>query len=146
MRWKQIEELLIAKKSNPSATIEIYKILVLGIFWLVLCPSIAGIISLEAATLFIEYEKTKINPSTIILVETFLSLNHCKKIGKGSIRCCFPLLCIWMVSHIEAKIPIFRFCFVVRPKATRATCIKKMGEFFWRWLEGKIARTSTKQF
>lgn len=136
MRWKQIEELLIAKKSNPGAKIKVYKILVLGIFWLVFYPSIAGIISLEAATLFIEYEKTKINPSTIILVETFLSLNHCKKIGKGSIRCCFPLLFFWMVSHIEANTPIFRFFFMVRPKVTRAICIKKNGRIFMEMTRG----------
>jgi len=108
LRWKQLEELLIAKKSNPSAKLEGYRILALGIFWLILCLSTAGIISLEAANLFVEYEKTKINPSAVILAETFLSLNHCKKTGKGSMRCCVPLLFIWLVSHMESKTPLFR--------------------------------------
>jgi hypothetical protein len=100
--------LLIAKKSNPSAKLEGYRILALGIFELILCPSTAGIISLEAANLFVQYEKTKINPSAVILAETFLSLNHCKKTGKGSMRCCVPLLFIWLVSHMESKTPLFR--------------------------------------
>jgi hypothetical protein len=108
LRWKRLEELLIAKTSNPGANLEVYRILALGIFGLILCPSTAGIISLEAANLFVEYEKTKINPSAAILAETFLSLNHCKRIGKGSMRCCVPLLFIWMVSHIESETPIFR--------------------------------------
>jgi hypothetical protein len=108
LRWKRLEELLIAKKSNPCAKLEVYRILALGIFGLILCPSTAGIISVEATNLFVEYEKTKINPSAAILAETFLSLNHCKKSGKGSMRCCVPLLFIWMVSHIESKTPIFR--------------------------------------
>jgi hypothetical protein len=93
LRWKQLEELLIAKKSNPGANLEVYRILALVIFELILCPSTTGIISLEAANLFVEYEKTKIN--------------HCKRIGKGSMRCCVPLLFIWMVSHIESETPIF---------------------------------------
>jgi hypothetical protein len=96
LRWKRLEELLIAKKSNPCAKLEVYKILALGIFGLILCPSTAGIVSVKAANLFIEYEKTKINPSAEILAETFLTLNHCKKTGKGSMRCCVPLLFIWM--------------------------------------------------
>jgi len=96
LRWKRLEELLIAKKSNPCAKLEVYRILALGIFGLILCPSTAGIVSVEAANLFIEYEKTKINPSAEILAETFLTLNHCKKTGKGSMRCCVPLLFIWM--------------------------------------------------
>jgi hypothetical protein len=107
LRWKRLEELLIAKKSNPCAKLEVYRILALGIFGLILCPSTAGIISVEATNLFVEYEKTKINPSAAILAETFLSLNHCKRIGKGSMRCCVPLLFIWMVSHIESETPIF---------------------------------------
>jgi hypothetical protein len=97
LRWKRLEELLIAKKTNPGAKLEKHRILALGIFGLVLCPSTTGIISLEAANLFVEYEKTKINPCAAILAETFLSLSHCKKTGKGSMRCCVSLLFIWLL-------------------------------------------------
>jgi hypothetical protein len=82
--------------------------LALEIFGLVLYPSTTGIISLEAANLFVEYEKTKINPCAAILAETFLSLNHCKKTSKGSMRCCVSLLFIWLASHIETETPIFK--------------------------------------
>jgi hypothetical protein len=108
LSWKRLEELLIAKKANPSAKMEKHKILALGIFGLVLYPSTTGIISLEAANLFVEYEKTKINPYAAILAETFLSLNHCKKTSKGSMRCCVSLLFIWLASHIETETPIFK--------------------------------------
>ena len=94
LRWKRLEELLIAKKSNPDAKLEKHRILALRTFGLVLCPSTTGIISLEAANLFVEYKKTKINPCAEILAETFLSLSHCKKTGKGSMRCCVSLLFI----------------------------------------------------
>jgi hypothetical protein len=52
LRWKRLEELLIAKKSNPGAKLEVYIILALGIFGLILCPLTAEIVSLEAANLF----------------------------------------------------------------------------------------------
>jgi len=58
LRWKRLEELLIAKKANPGVKLEKHRILALRIFGLVLCPSTTGIISLEAANLFVEYEKT----------------------------------------------------------------------------------------
>ena len=85
---------MIAKKANPGAKLEEHRILALEIFGLVLCPSTTGIISLETANLFVEYEKTKINPCAVILAETFLSLSHCKKTGKGSMRCYVSLLFI----------------------------------------------------
>jgi hypothetical protein len=71
LRWKRLEELLIAKKSNLGAKLEVHIILALGIFGLILCPSTTGIGSLEAANLFFDYKKIKINPSTVILAETF---------------------------------------------------------------------------
>jgi hypothetical protein len=82
--------------------------LALRVFGLVLCPYTVEIVSLEAANLFVEYENNKINPSTIILDETILSLNHFKKTGKGSMRCYVSLLFILMVIHIDAETPIFR--------------------------------------
>ena len=99
--------MLIAKKANLGAKLEKHRILALEIFGLVLCPSTTRIISLEAANLFVEYEKTKINPCAAIFAETFLSLSHCKKTGKGSMRCCVSLLFIWLLSHIETEMPIF---------------------------------------
>jgi len=107
----------LLKKANSGAKLEKHRILALGIFGLVLCPSTTGIISLEAANLFVEYEKTKINPCAVILAETCLSLSHCKKTGKGSMRCCVSLLFIWLLSHIETETPIFNnfLCFDQKP-------------------------------
>jgi hypothetical protein len=73
----------------------------------VLFPSLKGVISLEAAAAFVEYENTHVNPTAAILAETLLTLNHFRKTGKGAVRCCTQLLYIWMVSHVETKKPIF---------------------------------------
>jgi repressor of nif and glnA expression len=79
------------------------RLIALGIFGLVLFPSQTGVVSLEAATAYVEYENTQINPVAAILVETILTLNHYRRTGKGAMRCCMQLLYIWMVSHIETK-------------------------------------------
>jgi hypothetical protein len=73
----------------------------------VLFPNLTGIISLEAATTFIAYKNTQMNPTTTILIETILMLSHCRRVGKGSMRCCEQLLYIWLISHIETKKLIF---------------------------------------
>jgi hypothetical protein len=86
---------------------EKYRILALGIFRLVLFLNLTRIISLEAAATFIEYKNSQINLTTTILGETILTLNHCRKVGKGSMSCCEQLLYIWLISHIETKKPVF---------------------------------------
>jgi hypothetical protein len=71
---------------------ERYRLMAFAIFGLVLFPSEIGVISLEAASVFIEYERDQINPASAILGETMLSLNHCRTHGKGAMRCCIPML------------------------------------------------------
>jgi len=92
-------EIELEKKSGSEKE----RLIVLGIFGLVLFPSQTGVVSLEVAAAYVEYENTQINPVAAILAETILTLNHCKRIGKGAMRCYTQLLYIWMVSHIETK-------------------------------------------
>jgi hypothetical protein len=96
---------------------ERYRLVAFAIFGLVLFPSEIGVISLEAANVFIEYEHDRINPSSAILGETMLSLNHCRTHGKGAMRCCIPMLYLWIISHIETSRDIFNnfWWFDLRP-------------------------------
>jgi hypothetical protein len=88
-----IENKLKTDKEKGKLGEERYQIIAFAIFGLVLFPSeAAGIISIEAANAFLEFEETKNNPTSAILAETFLSLNHCRLHGKGAMRCCIPLL------------------------------------------------------
>jgi hypothetical protein len=68
-----------------------------------LFPYEIGVISLEDMNAFIEYEHDWINPSTVILAETMLSLMH----GKWVMRCCVLVLYLWIISHIETPKDIF---------------------------------------
>jgi len=107
LKWKLLEAELERKKSEYGSMPKRDRLIALGIYGLVLFPNLIGVISLEDAVVFVEYENTHVNPVTAIFAETFLTLNHFRKIGKGAIRCCTQLLYIWMVSHIETKKPIF---------------------------------------
>jgi len=93
-------EIKLEKKSG----LEKERLITLGIFGLMLFPIQMGVVSLEAVA---AYENTQINPVAVILAETILTLNHCRKTGKGAMRCCTQLLYIWMVSHIETKKLVF---------------------------------------
>jgi ribosomal protein S15P/S13E len=89
LKWR-ILEIELEKKSG----LEKERLIALGIFGLVLFQSQTGVVSLEAAAAYIEYENTQINPVAAILAETILTLNHCRRTGKGAMRCCTQLLYI----------------------------------------------------
>ena len=84
LKWRMLE-IELEKKSGSEQE----RLIALGIFGLVLFPSQTGLVSLEAAAAYVEYENTQIN-----LAETILTLNHCRKTGKGAMRCCMQLLYI----------------------------------------------------
>ena len=117
-KWKAIENKLKADKDKRRLREEGHRLIAFAIFGLILFPSEAvGIISIEAASAFVEYEQERNNPASAILAETFLSLNHCRSHGKGAMRCCIPLLFIWIVSHLETPKEVFNnfWWFNMRP-------------------------------
>jgi len=121
-------EIELEKKSRSEQE----RLIALGIFGLVLFPSQTGVMILEAAAAYVEYENTQINPVAAILAETILTINHCRRTGKGAMRCCTQLLYIWMVSHIETKKPVFNnfWWFTQRP-------LKLVEEEEWRDLDNQ---------
>jgi len=82
LKWKLLEVGLERKNLQHGSLIESDRLVVLGIVGPVLFSSLTGVISLEVATAFLEYESTQINPVTAILVETILTLNHSRKTRK----------------------------------------------------------------
>ena len=82
LKWRIIE-IELEKKSG----LEKERLIALGIFGLVLFPSQTGVVSLEAVFAYVEYKNTQINHVATILVETILTLNHCKRTEKGAMRC-----------------------------------------------------------
>lgn len=109
--WKVLEAIFNRRLHDESNEIRL-RILALGIYGLVLFSSAEGMIDFEAVNVFKSVATLKINPTTTILAETFSSLNYCRKVGRGRLRCCLQLLFVWTVSHmIEGKI----FCLIGTP-------------------------------
>jgi hypothetical protein len=103
-----IENKLKTDKEEGKLGEERYWIVAFVIFGLVMFPSkTTRIISIEATNTFIEYEQTKNNLTSAILAETVLSLSHCRLHGKGTMRCCVPLLLKWIVSHLKMSKQVF---------------------------------------
>jgi hypothetical protein len=89
LKWRMLE-IELEKKSGSEKE----RLIALGIFGLVLFPSQTGVVSLEAAAAYVEYENTQINPVAAIIAKTILALNHYRKTKKGAMRCCTQLLYI----------------------------------------------------
>ena len=110
-----IKNKLKTNKNNGKLGEEKYQVVDFAIFRLVLFPLEAvGIISIEVVNVFIEYKWIKNNLISVILAKTLLSLNHYILNGKRAIRCCVPLLFIWIVNHLETLGEVFNNFFVVQ--------------------------------
>lgn len=59
-----------------------------------------GMIDFEVVIVFQSVIALKINLEVAVLTETFLFLNHYRKIENGHLRCCLLLLFVWIISHI----------------------------------------------
>ena len=96
LKWKLLE-VELGKKSGSEKK----RLTGLGILGLMLFPNQTGLISLDVAAAYVEYENTQVNLVAAILAETIITLNHCRRTEKGAMKCCTQLLYIWIVSHIE---------------------------------------------
>jgi hypothetical protein len=97
LKWKMIKEVFERRKNESRFVKEKGKIF----------PNLTRIIILEAIAAFVAYENTQINPTTKILAKTILTLNHYRRVGKGSMICFEQLTYIWLISYIETKRLIF---------------------------------------
>jgi repressor of nif and glnA expression len=77
LKWKMIEEVFERRKNESRFVEEKGKIF----------PNLTRIIILETTAAFVAYKNTQINPTMAILAKTILTLNHCRRVGKGSMIC-----------------------------------------------------------
>ncbi|XP_058003938.1 uncharacterized protein LOC131180608 [Hevea brasiliensis] len=74
--------------------------LTLGIYGLILFPRPLRVITHSVTEMFWVVKKQNVNPIPTILAETLLTLTYCRQQGKGTIKCYFQLLHLWILSHI----------------------------------------------
>ena len=116
-KWKIIEARMKKNAKEGKLGDKWYKLVAFAIFGLVLFLSEIGVNNLKVANAFMKYEHERINSSTVIFIETMLSLNHCRMHGKGSMRYCVSILHLWITNHIEIPRDIFNnfWWFDLRP-------------------------------
>ena len=62
LKWKLLKAELQRKKAEYGSAVKRDRLIALGIYGLMLFPSLTGVISLETAAVFVEYENTPVNP------------------------------------------------------------------------------------
>ncbi|MBA0878804.1 hypothetical protein Goshw_026652 [Gossypium schwendimanii] len=73
-------------------------VFVLSIYGLIVFPKILGHVDEAVTDLFDRLDK-RVTPVSIILAETFRSLNACRRAGEGRFIGCVQLLLAWFHSH-----------------------------------------------
>ena len=80
----------------------------------------------------------------MILAKTILTLNNCRRVDNGLMRCCEQLLYIWLISHLGTKMLLFNN---FKWFSQRLLEIAKQEEWkdAQRELESKIARNPARR-
>ncbi|XP_052481246.1 uncharacterized protein LOC128035514 [Gossypium raimondii] len=92
--WRNLKDLILA---HPDMRKKV-DVFALGIYGLVVFPKALGHIDEAVIDLFDRFDKG-VTPVPTILVETFRSLNECRRVGEGRFMGCTQLLLAWFRSH-----------------------------------------------
>ena len=74
----------------------------LAVYGLIIFPWVTGYIEVAVVDFF-EQIQNHCNPYPAILVETFRSLNFCRRNTESHFVGCLPMLYIWLRSHLPCK-------------------------------------------
>ncbi|MFQ6666816.1 hypothetical protein Gotur_033036 [Gossypium turneri] len=92
--WKDLKDLILAYPDVGKRV----DVLALSIYGLVVFPKTLGHVDEVVTDLFDRLDKI-VSPISVILAETFRSLNACRKAGEGRFIGCAQLLLAWFHSH-----------------------------------------------
>ncbi|MBA0756447.1 hypothetical protein Gogos_021327, partial [Gossypium gossypioides] len=94
IHWKNLKDFILA---HPDARKKV-DVFVLSIYGLVVFPKTLGHVDEAITDLFDQLDK-RVTPVSVILVETFRSLNACRRARDGRFIGCAQLLLVWFHSH-----------------------------------------------
>ncbi|MBA0878953.1 hypothetical protein Goshw_008909, partial [Gossypium schwendimanii] len=97
--WKNLKDLILA---HPDARKRV-DVFALSIYGLVVFPKTLGHVD-EAVTDLFDWLDKRVSPISVILAETFRSLNACWRVGEGRFIGCAQLLLAWFHSHFWKEI------------------------------------------
>ncbi|MFQ6653029.1 hypothetical protein Gotur_024640 [Gossypium turneri] len=92
--WKNLKDLILAHPDERK-NVDIFT---LSIYGLVVFPKTLGHIDEAVTDLFDRLDK-RVSPVPVFFVETFRSLNACRRAGEGRFIGCAQLLLAWFHSH-----------------------------------------------
>ncbi|MBA0787535.1 hypothetical protein Gotri_025588 [Gossypium trilobum] len=92
--WKNLKHLILAHPDTKKKV----DVFALSIYGLVVFPKALGHVDKAVTDLFYRLDK-RVTPVSVILAETFRSLNACRKAGEGRFVGCAQLLFTWFHSH-----------------------------------------------
>ncbi|XP_052487967.1 uncharacterized protein LOC128041709 [Gossypium raimondii] len=92
--WKNLKDLILAQPDTKKRV----DVFALSIYGLVVFPKALGYIDEAVTDLFDRLDRS-VTPVPVILVETFRSLNACRKAGEGRFIGCAQLLLTWFHRH-----------------------------------------------
>ncbi|MFQ6651972.1 hypothetical protein Gotur_024068, partial [Gossypium turneri] len=98
IHWKNLRDLILA---HPDAKKKVY-VFALSVYGLVVFPKALGHVD-EAVTDFFDRLYKRVTPIPAILIETFRSLNECRRAGEGRFLGCAQLLLAWRDDILEGK-------------------------------------------
>ncbi|RDX63819.1 hypothetical protein CR513_57699, partial [Mucuna pruriens] len=76
---------------------DVFKLLLYGVL---LFPHVENYVDLVAMEVFLARRNKGENPTMAVLADTYYSLNYCSEQKERSLRCCTPLLYLWLTSHL----------------------------------------------
>ncbi|RDY00040.1 hypothetical protein CR513_16831, partial [Mucuna pruriens] len=85
------------EEQDWDAMIDILGLLLYGV---VLFPCIEDYIDLAAIEVFLAKRNRGENPTMAVLANTYYTLSHCSGWRTESLRCCTPLLYLWLTAHL----------------------------------------------
>ncbi|MFQ6665605.1 hypothetical protein Gotur_032286 [Gossypium turneri] len=92
--WKNLKDLILAHPDTKKRV----DVFALSIYGLVVFPKALGHVD-EAITNLFDWLDKRVTPVSMILAETFESLNACRKASEGKFIECAQLLLAWFHSH-----------------------------------------------
>ncbi|MBA0729715.1 hypothetical protein Golax_000026 [Gossypium laxum] len=99
--WKNLKDIILAQPDTKKKV----DVFALNIYGLVIFPKALGHVD-EAVTYLFDRLDKRVTPVPIILVETFRSLNACRRAGEGRFIGCAHLLLAWFHKEdVEWRAP-----------------------------------------
>ncbi|RDY11728.1 hypothetical protein CR513_03557, partial [Mucuna pruriens] len=120
----------LREEEEWTAVMDVFRLLLYGIL---LFPQVEDYVDLATMEVFMAKKDRGENPTMAVLANTYYTFNYCSEQKEGSLRCCTPLLYLWLMSHLfhyksKTACPIEEFKWSWIWTMTKESWIKQLNE------------------